>query len=129
MIIAIAAAFALLFGVITGEQDLAVVKRLEERVPEVITDKAKAKAALEHAGAMESIAGEAHKAVNDVFTDWVKEDEDHATDRSSLRASIGRAKTVREAARKELLDELFEMKSKMTKEQWEAIFSEKGASQ
>ena len=119
MLIAIVAALILLFG---GGSGLPIVTQIQDRVPVVITDKAEAKVILEKADVMASVAQDATDGIVEALEAWSKADEDHSVGRGALKKAIAKSVGARKEARAAFLDELFEIKSKMTKAQWQALF-------
>ena len=121
MLIAIVAALMIMLG---GASGIAVVAQIQERVPVVITDEAKAEVILEKADVMASLAQDATGDVVEALEAWSKADRDHSVGRGALKQALQKSANVRKEARAAFLDELFEIKSKMTKEQWKAVFEE-----
>ena len=121
MLIAIIAGLVMLFGGATG---LPIVVQIQERVPVVITDEAKAEVILEKADVMASVAEDATEDVVEALEAWSKADKDHSIGRGALKKVLQTSANGRKEARAAFLDELFEIKSKMTKEQWKAVFEE-----
>ncbi len=120
MLIAIVTALAFLF--LGGADGLPIVEQIQERVPAVITDKTEAKVLLEHAKAMESVAQDARKGLLKDLKAWSKADKDHSVRRGALKQVLEKSADERKEARDAFLDELFEMRSKLTEEQWKVIF-------
>ena len=122
MLIAILYALTFLF---LGGTSLPIAEQIQERVPAVITDKSEAKAILKHAKAMDSVARDALKNLSKDLEAWSKADKDHSVGSGALKAALEKSSDERKKSQEEFLDALFEIKSNMTKEQWDAVLKEK----
>lgn len=109
---------------VSGSKDLHISERIKTRISKVTTEKDESKALLEHADAIESIARKEIKVLRKHLKAWVKEDNDHSVGRGAFRAALDDSDSVRKEAQQQFLDEFFELKSKMTPEQWEVMFRE-----
>ena len=123
MLIAIVAALAFLFLGGSGTS-LPIVEQIQERVPAVITDKSEAKAILKHAKEMDSVAQDALMNLSKDLEAWSKADKDHSVGLGAFKQVLEKSADEQKEARTAFLDKLFEIKMKMNKEQWQAVFEE-----
>ena len=123
MLIAIVSVLAFLF-LGGGGTSLPIVEQIQERVPAVITDKSEAKAILKHAKEMDSVAQDALMNLSKDLEAWSKADKDHSVGLGAFKQVLEKSADEQKEARTAFLDKLFEIKMKMNKEQWQAVFEE-----
>jgi hypothetical protein len=95
-----------------------------DRVETVLVEKAKVKAVLADMDAMEDAASDVREGLTKELKAWAKKDRDHSTGREALTQVSEKFTAQRAEARGKLLDALFAMRSKLTAQQWNAVFRE-----
>ncbi len=112
-----------LFG--SGSFEAALLsKEMREQVKVVMVEKDQAKAVLKDMDAMQDALDDAQKTLRKDLKEWIKSDEDHAAGKESAKLLTYKSLENRAIARKKTLDALFVMKSKMTEQQWNALFEQ-----
>lgn len=99
-------------------------KQTRKQVKTVMVEKAQAKAVIKQMDLMQDAVSKAGKGLRKDLKQWAKSDKDHTVGRKSLGPIVAKSMTGRGEARKDFLDALFVMKSKMTQDQWNAVFAE-----
>jgi hypothetical protein len=92
-------------------------------VKTVITEQERAKEIVDLMKALDKSATKKLKPISKQLKAWSKADRDHSLGRESLDPVIEQALAARADAQAEFLDGLFELKAKMSRQEWDAVFN------
>ncbi len=98
-----------------------------DQVQVIIIDEATQKAVLAEMDSMSAAGRSLCKDLSSELQEWSKADIDHTAGKDSYRSLTEKLTERKGAARKEYLDALFRMKSKMSRDQWDKVFVEESA--
>ena len=110
---------------LVGGEGIDLFTRADEaRVETVITDEARAKEIVTLMKATDNAASKQLARAMKILSRWSKADRDHSAGRDDLAPVLEELTSIRSTAQREFMDALFELRGKMSEQEWSAVFGE-----